>query len=82
MLEVTSKELPRLHFQFSGEGEANFARVVVVVRSDMALTVSESHLGGAGLTSSVIEFGLQKGSAVNRTVYQRGTSEETIASTA
>ena len=82
LLEVTSKELPRLHFQFSGEGEANFARVVVVVRSDMALTVSESHLGGAGLTSSVIEFGLQKGSAVNRTVYQRGTSEETIASTA
>jgi Fe-S cluster assembly protein SufD len=82
LLEVTSRELPRLHFQFSGAGEANFARVVVMVRPDMDLTVSESHLGGAGLTSSVIEFSLQKGSTVNRTVYQRGTTQEAVASTA
>lgn len=82
VLEVTSTALPRIHFQFSGEGEANFARVVVMVRPDAALTVSESHLGGAGLTSSVMEFTLQNGSTVNRTVYQRGTSEDAIASTA
>ena len=81
-LEVTSRELPRLHFQFSGEGEASFARIVIVVRPGMDLTVSESHLGGAGLASSVVEFSLQKGSSVNRAVYQRGTQEETIASTA
>jgi Fe-S cluster assembly protein SufD len=82
VLEVTSTALPRIHFQFSGEGEANFARVVVMVRPDAALTVSESHLGGAGLTSSVMEFTLQNGSTVNRTVYQRGTSEDAVASTA
>ena len=82
LLEVTSSEVPRLHFQFSGEGEASFARIVIVVRPGVSLTVSESHLGGAGLAASVIEFGLQSGASANRTVYQRGTPEETIASTA
>lgn len=82
LLEVTSSDLPRLHFQFSGAGEASFARVVMVVRPEMAVTVSESHLGGAGLESSVIEFGLQKHASATRTVYQRGSREEAVASTA
>ncbi|HAE94430.1 SufB/SufD family protein [Hyphomonas atlantica] len=82
LLEVTSSDLPRLHFQFSGAGEASFARIVIVVRPGMAVTVSESHLGGAGLEASVIEFGLQKNASAVRTIYQRGSREEAVASTA
>ena len=82
MIEVTGTELPRLHFQFSGAGEANFARVQILLRPGAALEVSESYLGGAGLTAALMEYSLQKGAKLNRTVYQRASTAEVIAATA
>lgn len=82
MLDVSGTGLPRLHFQFAGEGEGSFARVSILVREGATVDVSESYLGGAGLTSAAIEFDIQKGARVSRTVYQRGTAREAIAVTA
>ena len=82
MIEVTAADLPRLHFAFGGEGEASFARVTIVVRPGAELSVSESYLGGAGFLSSVFEYSLQGDAKLNRTVYQRGADQETMAATA
>lgn len=82
MIEVTGAELPRLHFQFSGAGEANFARVQILLRPGASLAVSESYLGGAGLTAALVEYSLQKGAKLNRTVYQRAGANEVLAATA
>lgn len=82
MLEVSGSNVPRVHFVVEGEGEANFARVVVLVRPAGSVTISESYLGGAGLTSSLFEYGVQEKGKVERVVYQRGSDDETIAVTA
>ena len=82
MIEVTGQDLPRLHFRFSGAGEANFARVQIILRPGAQLTTSESYLGGAGFTASLMEFSLQKGAALSRTVYQRAGTAEVLAATA
>ena len=82
MIEVTGTDLPRLHFRFTGAGEANFARVQILLRPGAALTISESYLGGAGFTASLMEFTLQKGARLNRAVYQRGVSDVLAATAA
>ncbi len=82
MLEVTGSDLPRIHFAFDGEGEANFGRVVVLIRPGAALTVSESYTGGAGFSSVLFEYGLQDKAQLDRIVYQRGADDEAIAVTA
>ena len=82
MIEVTGTVLPRLHFQFNGRGEANFARIQFILREGASLRVSESYLGGAGFTAALVEFALQKGARLNRTVYQRAGTAEVVSSTA
>ena len=82
MIEVTGTALPRVHFRFHGTGEANFARVQMILRPGAVLEVSESYLGGAGFTASLLEYSLQKSAKLNRTVYQRGTTAEVLAATA
>ena len=82
LLDVRGMDLPRLHFQIAGEGEGCFARISILVREGAALEMSESYLGGTGLTSAAVEFDVQKGARVSRTVYQCGSSEEAIAATA
>jgi Fe-S cluster assembly protein SufD len=82
MIEVTGQDLPRLHFRFSGAGEANFARVQIILRPGAKLAISESYLGGAGFTASLMEFSLQAGAEFSRTVYQRAGTAEVLAATA
>ncbi len=82
MLEVTGSDMPRIHFAFEGEGEANFARVIVLIRPGAALTVSESYTGGAGFSSILFEYGLQDKAQLDRVVYQSGADDEAIAVTA
>lgn len=82
MIEVTGNRLPRVHFRFDGAGEANFARVQIILRPGAALTVSKSYLGGTGFTASLMEYSLQKGAQMNRTVYQRAGAEEVLAASA
>ena len=79
--EITSRDLPRIHFVFEGAGEASFARIIFVIRSGAAINVTESYLGGAGFTSALLEFSLEAGAQLNRTVYQRGGSDEALAVT-
>jgi Fe-S cluster assembly protein SufD len=82
MIEVTGQDLPRLHFRFSGDGEANFARVQIILRPGAKLAISESYLGGAGFTASLMEYSLQAGAEFSRTVYQRAGKAEVLAATA
>jgi len=79
--EITSRDLPRIHFVFEGAGEASFARIIFVIRSGAAINVTESYLGGAGFTSVLLEFSLEVGAQLNRTIYQRGGSDEALAVT-
>jgi len=79
--EITSRDLPRIHFVFEGAGEASFARIIFVIRSGAAINVTESYLGGAGFTSALLEFSLEAGAQLNRTIYQRGGSDEALAVT-
>lgn len=79
--EITSSDLPRLHFLFEGAGEASFARVIFVIRAGASLTLSESYLGGAGFTAALLEFNLEKGARLNRTIYQRGGADEALVVT-
>lgn len=79
--EITSNDLPRMHFVFDGAGEASFARIAFVIRRDAAINVTESYLGGAGFTSALLEFSLEEGARLNRTIYQRGGKDEVLAVT-
>ena len=79
--EITSGDLPRLHFVFDGAGEASFARIIFVIRAGASLTLTESYLGGAGFTSTLLEFNLEEGARLNRTIYQRGGADEALAVT-
>ena len=79
--EITSGDAPRLHFVFEGAGEASFARIVFLIRSGASLTLTESYLGGAGLTASVLEFDLEENAKLNRTIFQRGGADEALAVT-
>lgn len=81
IFEITSGNLPRLHFVFSGSGQASFARIVFLIRSGASLNLSESYLGGAGLTSTVLEFDLEQDTAINRAIFQRGGADEALAVT-
>lgn len=82
LIEVSSADLPRLHFEFSGQGETGFARIEIVVRPGAALTLSESYLAGTSFKATTLDITLQKNAWVNRTVFQRGAAGEAVASTA
>lgn len=79
--EITSNDLPRMHFVFDGSGEASFARIIFVIRAGASLTLTESYLGGAGFAAALLEFNLEEGARLNRTIYQRGDSDQALAVT-
>lgn len=82
LIEVTGEvELP-LHIVCEGDrDETNFARIVIVVRPGAKLDLIESHLGGAGFSSFLLEIGMQQGGRVSRTILQRGGQDEAQAVT-
>ncbi len=83
LVEVRGKVKAPLHFICAGaRDETNFARVAFVVRPGASVEIIESHLGGAGLSSYLLEIEMQEGGAVRRTVLQRGGGDETQAITA
>ncbi|MEQ9435471.1 SufD family Fe-S cluster assembly protein [Hyphomonas sp.] len=79
--DITSRDLPRLHFVFDGAGEASFVRVVFIIRNGAAINLTESYLGGAGFTAALMEFSLEADAQLNRTIYQRGGRDEALAVT-
>lgn len=82
LAEVTGDVPVRLHMVFSGPGAINAARIVFLIRPGAELQVSESHLGGAAFSTSLLEYTLQKGACLQRVVYQRGGKAEAQAITA
>ena len=83
IIEVTEPTSEPLHIVTRGDrDETNFARVAVVVRPGATLDLIESHLGGVGFSSFLIEIGMQDGGSVRRTVLQRGSADEAQAVTA
>lgn len=83
IIEVTGETDTPLHIVTSGDrGETNFARVAVIVRPGASLDLIESHVGGSGFSSFLIEIGMQEGGSVRRTVLQRGSRDEAQAITA
>ena len=83
IIEVTEHATTPLHIVTkSDRDETNFARVAVIVRPGAHLDLIESHVGGAGFSSFLIEIGMQEGGSFNRTVLQRGSADEAQAITA
>lgn len=83
IIEVTKPTDAPLHIVTRGDrDETNFARVVIIVRPGASLDLIESHLGGAGFSSFLIEIGVQDGGTLRRTVLQRGGKDEAQAVTA
>lgn len=83
IIEVTEETTDPVHIVTrSDRDETNFARVAVIVRPGASLDLIESHIGGAGFSSFLIEIGMQEGGQVRRTVLQRGSTDEAQAITA
>lgn len=83
IIEVTGETSAPLHIVTRGDrDETNFARVSIVVRPGASLDLVESHVGGAGFSSFLLEISMQEGGAVRRTVLQRGSADEAQAITA
>lgn len=83
LIEVTGEVSQPLHIVCAADrDEINFARVAIVVRPGAKLDINESHLGGAGFSSFLLEVGMQGGGRVTRTLLQRGGVDETQAVTA
>ena len=83
MIEVTEPVDTPLHFVFASNGaEASFARVTILVRPGASIDLVESHLGGAGLSSFLIDIGVQAGGRATRAVFQAGDGSEAQAVTA
>lgn len=66
----------------SDRNEANIARITVLVRPGAHLDLIESHLGGAGFSSFLLDLTLQTGASATRTLYQIGSGDEAQAITA
>ncbi|MCB4378985.1 SufD family Fe-S cluster assembly protein, partial [Synechococcus sp. MU1644] len=83
IIEVTGETSAPLHIVTRGDrDETNFARVSIVIRPGASLDLVESHVGGAGFSSFLLEISMQEGGEVRRTVLQRGSADEAQAITA
>ena len=69
-----------LDFDLGGR-EAAFVRISFVVRPGARLDVIERHTGGAGLSSVIVDCGVQDRGHATRTLVQSGTSSEATAIT-
>ena len=83
IIEVNEPTDTPLHIVTRGDkDETNFARVALIVRPGASIDLIESHLGGTGFSSFLIEIGMQDGGSVRRTILQRGGQDEAQAITA
>ena len=75
LIEVSQSPDAPIHLVFKGKSAMQMRRVSVVVRDDVSVQVMESHLGGGGFSSTIVEYGLQTGARVDRYVYQAGLAD-------
>ncbi|WP_084396145.1 SufB/SufD family protein [Henriciella aquimarina] len=82
-VEVTKPIKQPVFLDFDYERlETAFARIAFVVRPEAKVDVIERHAGGAGFSSVLVEFGIQDGGHVTRSLLQSGGAEEATAITA
>ena len=83
LIEVTEPVETPLHFVFASPGnELGLARVKMVIRESASVNVIESHLGGAGLNSALLEFDVKSGAVLQRTIFQNAEDDQAQAITA
>lgn len=83
MVEVSKTIDVPLRLVCSGAGQAlAFSRLTLLVREGAQVTLVESHLGGAGFASHLVDITLETGAGLKRTVFQRGGEDTTQAVTA
>ncbi|MEM5517529.1 SufD family Fe-S cluster assembly protein [Henriciella sp. AS95] len=82
MIEVTAEVAAPLYFDFDERAaELAFTRLAIVVRSGCSISTVERYAGSAGFSSVLLEFGLQDGASVDRTIVQRGTKDQAVGVT-
>jgi Fe-S cluster assembly protein SufD len=83
-LEVSVSPASPLHVVFAADAPQTYRRLQVIVREGASLELSESHLGGAGFSASLIEFTLETGAKVSRHLFQAaaGPAVQVITTTA
>ena len=82
LIEVTETIEQPLHFVFSAAGnELGLARIKLVIREGASLSVIESHLGGAGLNSALLEFDVKSEARLQRTIFQDAAIDQAQAIT-
>ena len=66
LMEITEPVEMPLHFVFAAAGkELGMARIKIVIREGASLKIVESHLGGASLNSSLLEFDVKAGAQLS-----------------
>ena len=82
LIEVTETVEPPLHFVFAApRNELGLARIKMVIREGASISVVESHLGGAGLNSALVEFDVKSGANLQRSIFQNAASDQAQAIT-
>lgn len=73
LIEVTKPIDQAIHLVLKADAPAHFGRLSFVLRDEASIHVMESHLGGGGFSSLVVEYGLQDNAALTRSIFQNAT---------
>ena len=76
-IEVSGNSEVPVHLVFASSGkQGSFNRVKVSIAPDASVEIIESHLGGSHFSSALMEFDVQEGGSLTRTVFQSGSTEQ------
>lgn len=73
MIEVSETPSQKIHLNFEATLGSQFSRIAFVLRPGVKLEVFESHLAPIGFSSHVVEYSLEDGAELQRTIYQRAS---------
>lgn len=76
-IEVSGTSKVPLHLVFASSGtQGSFNRVRVSIAPDASVEIIESHLGGSHFSSALMEFNVQEGGSLTRTVFQSASAKQ------
>lgn len=76
-IEVSGNSEVPVHLVFASSGKlGSFNRVRVSIAPDASVEIIESHLGGSHFSSALLEFNVQEGGSVTRTVFQSASAKQ------
>jgi Fe-S cluster assembly protein SufD len=79
-IAVDTKQPLRLHFESRAAGQ--FRRLRVTLRRGITAHVVETHVAGAGFSAVLVDYQLEAGATLHRTVYQAGSKSAVQAALA